>query len=110
MAAGPRDAALARGRAQPLLLCPQGRLHVLRGAQGPADRRLPLLVSKGRGGAGSPPGPASPPPALLQGGVPGAGEQVPLRQFQEVRHREGRLELRARRPPGAAAAAARAGR
>lgn len=79
MAAGPRDAALARGRAQPLLLCPQGWLHVLRRAQGPADRRLPHLVSKGRRGAGSPAGPASLLSTLLQGGVPGAGEQVPLR-------------------------------
>lgn len=46
MAAGSGDAALARGRAQPLLLRAQGRLHVLRGAQGTADRRLPHLVSE----------------------------------------------------------------
>lgn len=79
MAARPRDVALARGRAQPLLPRAPRRLHVLRRAQGPAGRRLPHLVSGGRGGTGSPPGPASPLRALLQGGVPGAGEQVPLR-------------------------------
>lgn len=83
MAAGLRHAAVARGGAQSLLFRVQGPQHVLRRAQGPADRRLPHLVRAAAGAArGAAAGrPSLTPPAVLQGGVPGAGEQVPLRQL-----------------------------
>lgn len=112
MAAGLRYVAVARRAPQPLLFCLQGRRHVLRGAQGPADGCLPHLVRPERGLAagaapGSAPGRPHSPPAVLQGGVPAAGEQVPFRQLQEVRHREGSLGLRGRRASGRAAVSAR---
>lgn len=51
MAAGLRHVAVARGGAQSLVFRSQRPQHVLRRAQGPADRRVPHLVRAAAGAA-----------------------------------------------------------